>query len=70
MKASESNLVGCLQMGQLQPEVPEDCEPEWAWLLEGCLRSNPSHRFTLCEIAVQLDRIIEQHAVPPPLAAF
>ena len=54
-------------MGSLRPEIPDDCEPEWQWLLEGCLRTNPAQRLTLREIALQLDRIV-QDAPPAPAA--
>ena len=51
-------------MGNLAPEVPAWCEPEWRGLMEACWEVNPACRPAFRDLAEQLERIID--ATPPP----
>jgi hypothetical protein len=52
-------LLG-LMCGNLHLDVPEWCEPEWRFLLEACMESNPNNRPTMRELARQLEAIRDQ----------
>lgn len=54
-------IIAGLMVGNLQPEVPEWCEPEWRSVMESCWEVNPDHRPSLRELARRLEHII-QHA--------
>ncbi len=46
-------------VGNLAPEVPGWCEPEWRGLMDACWEPNPSSRPSFRDLAAQLERIIE-----------
>lgn len=48
-----------LMVGNLAPEVPSWCEPEWRGLMEACWEPNPSSRPSFRDLAAQLEKIIE-----------
>ena len=54
-------MVVCpgLMVGNMAPEVPHWCEPEWRGLMEACWEVNPSSRPAFRTLAGQLEKIIE-----------
>ena len=52
-------VVAGLMVGNMAPEVPHWCEPEWRGLMEACWEVNPSSRPAFRTLAGQLEKIIE-----------
>ncbi|KAK9829327.1 hypothetical protein WJX72_005201 [[Myrmecia] bisecta] len=52
-------IIAGLMVGNLQPEVPDWCEPEWRGLMEACWEVNPTGRPAFRDLAGHLEKIIE-----------
>ncbi|CAL8468355.1 g7895 [Coccomyxa elongata] len=52
-------IIAGLMVGNMAPEVPHWCEPEWRGLMEACWEVNPSSRPSFRTLAGQLEKIIE-----------
>lgn len=46
-------------VGNLAPDVPHWCEPEWRGLMEACWEVNPSSRPSFRTLAGHLEKIID-----------
>ncbi|KAK9826720.1 hypothetical protein WJX81_001147 [Elliptochloris bilobata] len=52
-------IIAGLMVGNLAPEVPAWCEPEWRGLMEACWEVSPAGRPSFRQLAVQLEKILE-----------
>ena len=54
-------------VGNLAPEVPAWCEPEWRGLMEACWDVNPVSRPSFRVLATHLQEILDDMAPEPNL---
>ncbi|GIL68399.1 hypothetical protein Vafri_21652 [Volvox africanus] len=57
---SLADIFAGVMTGSLRPDLPSDCDPDWATLMMACWHGNPRARPSFGEVAERLEDILER----------
>ncbi|GLI71474.1 hypothetical protein VaNZ11_016612 [Volvox africanus] len=57
---SLADIFAGVMTGSLRPDLPSDCDPDWATLMKACWHGNPRARPSFGEVAERLEDILER----------